>query len=81
MLVDVGLIRRQINPMNTTQLNDCATAALENYEFSCSWSKAYVAAYDYAKENGWSASRTALGAAVNIAKARWEGLVINAKNA
>jgi len=67
--------------LTTEQLNIIADAALENYEFSCSWSKAFLAASEFAKEEGLAAGLTAIAAAVNIAKAKWQAHVVEAKGA
>jgi hypothetical protein len=67
--------------LTTKQLDTISIAALENYEFSCSWAKAFIAASEYAKEEGLSANRSAIAASVNIAKAKWESLCVSAKEA
>ncbi len=66
---------------STDQLITVATAAIENYEFSCSWARAYNAAAEFAREEGLVVRPSAIAASIIIAKARWESLSVGVKAA
>ena len=61
-------------------INEMAEAAFDNFEFSCEWSKARVAAKERAQELRKSVSASDITLAVNIARMQWDHESRKAKN-
>tara|TARA_R110000764_G_scaffold1169_3_gene4552 strand:- start:2230 stop:2445 length:216 start_codon:yes stop_codon:yes gene_type:complete len=56
-------------------------AALQNYEFSCEWSKAVDAVKEAAQEEKIKLSRGEVFNIISTARLRWEGYRMEASNA
>lgn len=61
-------------------IDELATAALDNFEFSCEWAKAADAAKEAAQDLGIRLERGLILHSVNVAKLRWNAIIIRTKN-
>ena len=60
-------------------LNEMALAAVNNFEFSCSWASAANAALQEARDLRHPSDRAFVGHAVHLAKMMWNERVVEAK--
>ena len=64
--------------LTQSELLEMADAALTSYEFACEWEKSFYAAKEYAVDMlKVKPTRAQCATAVNLAKTKWQWVVIN----